>query len=65
MPLGSSRGSPTAGRQDVPLPKLEPKKGGKHLPGKTDVREKLPQVPINQLWGQRVVSVVWWWWLCV
>ena len=28
--------------------------GWKHLPGKTDVREKLAQIPINQLWGRRV-----------
>lgn len=31
------------------LPKLELKKGAKHLPGKTDVRGKLPQTPRNQL----------------
>lgn len=51
MPQGSSGGSQTAGRQDVLLPKPELEKGEKHLPGKTDVREKLPQIPINQLSG--------------
>lgn len=35
------------------LPKPELRKGAKHLPGKTDVRGKLPQTPRNQL-GLRV-----------
>lgn len=42
MPQGSIGGSQTAGRQDVLLPTPELKKGEKHLPGMTDVREKLP-----------------------
>lgn len=33
------------------LPKPELKKGEKHLAGKTDVGEKLPQTPVNQLSG--------------
>lgn len=61
MPQGSSGGSQTAGRQDVLLPKPELKKGAKHLPGKTDVRGKLPQTPRNQLgweweWGVHLQS---------
>lgn len=33
------------------LPKPELKKGEKHVPGKTDVVEELPQIPISQLSG--------------
>lgn len=50
-PQRSSGGSQTAVRQDVLLPKPELNKGEKHLTGKTDVREKLPQIPINQTGG--------------
>lgn len=48
MPQGSGGRSQTAGRQDVLLFKPEQKEAEKHLPVKTDVREKLPQIPINQ-----------------
>lgn len=47
MPQGSGGGSQTAGRQDVQLFKPEQKEAEKHLPVKTDVREKLPQISIN------------------
>lgn len=33
-------------RQDVLVPKLELRKGEKHLTGETDVREKLPYIPL-------------------
>lgn len=50
-PQGSSGGSQTAVRQDVLFPKPELNKGKKHLTGKTDVREKLSQISIQQTGG--------------